>query len=114
MRRLADGLFGVHLIDAWSEVLGPFEPLADRAALPELIEGLRRPLVGRLADFCLPHRSATYRSRSEPLRLARRAEFRPRCARAQARKIARSDPPGEVHSECDAPSIVWSLRLSAD
>jgi 1-acyl-sn-glycerol-3-phosphate acyltransferase len=50
VRRLADALFRVHLIDARSEVLGPFEPPEDSAALPEFIEGLRRTLVDRLAE----------------------------------------------------------------
>jgi 1-acyl-sn-glycerol-3-phosphate acyltransferase len=49
VRRLADLLFRVHLIDAWSEVIGPFEPPADDAGLPEFIAGLRRTLVDRLA-----------------------------------------------------------------
>jgi 1-acyl-sn-glycerol-3-phosphate acyltransferase len=48
-RRLADLLFQVHLIDAWSEVAGPFEPPAGDAELPEFIDGLRRELVDRLA-----------------------------------------------------------------
>ena len=49
VRRLADLLFRVHLIDAYSEVLGPFEPPADEAELPRFIDGLRRTLVDRLA-----------------------------------------------------------------
>ena len=50
VRRLADLLFRVHLIDAVSEVAGPFEPPADDARLPEFIDGLRRRLVERLAE----------------------------------------------------------------
>jgi 1-acyl-sn-glycerol-3-phosphate acyltransferase len=48
-RRLADLLFRVHLIDAYSEVLGPFEPPADDDGLQEFIRGLRETLVARLA-----------------------------------------------------------------
>jgi 1-acyl-sn-glycerol-3-phosphate acyltransferase len=51
VRRLADLLFRVHLIDARSEVMGPFEPPADDAALPEFIAELRRTLVDRLAEL---------------------------------------------------------------
>ena len=50
VRRLADLLFRVHLIDAVSEVAGPFEPPRDEARLPEFIDGLRRRLVERLAE----------------------------------------------------------------
>jgi len=51
VRRLADLLFRVHLIDARSEVMGPFDPPADDSALPEFIQGLRRTLVDRLAEI---------------------------------------------------------------
>ena len=37
VRRLADLLFRVPLIDAYSEVIGPFEPPADAALLPGFI-----------------------------------------------------------------------------
>jgi 1-acyl-sn-glycerol-3-phosphate acyltransferase len=50
-RRLADLLFRVHLIDAYSEVMGPFEPPADPAELPGFVQGLRETLVGRLAQI---------------------------------------------------------------
>jgi 1-acyl-sn-glycerol-3-phosphate acyltransferase len=50
VRRLADLLFRVHLIDASSDVAGPFEPPSDDAALPEFIAGLRQTLVDRLAE----------------------------------------------------------------
>jgi 1-acyl-sn-glycerol-3-phosphate acyltransferase len=50
VRRLTDALFRIHLMDARSEVLGPFAPPEDHAALPEFIEGLRRTLVDRLAE----------------------------------------------------------------
>jgi len=49
VRRLADLLFRVHLIDAHSEVLGPFEPPADDARLSSFVRGLREALVARLA-----------------------------------------------------------------
>ncbi len=45
VRRFADLLFRVHLIDARSEMMGPFEPPADDARLPEFIQGLRQTLV---------------------------------------------------------------------
>lgn len=50
VRRFADLLFRVHLIDAWSEVMGPYEPPADDAGLPDFIAGLRQALVDRLAE----------------------------------------------------------------
>ena len=51
VRRLADLLFRAPLIDACSEVIGPFEPPADAALLPEFIRGLRATLVARLAEI---------------------------------------------------------------
>ncbi len=51
VRRFADLLFRVHWIDARSEVIGPFEPPADDARLPEFIQGLRQTLVDRLAEI---------------------------------------------------------------
>jgi len=50
VRRLADLLFRVHLIDARSEVMGPFEPPADEAGFADFIRGLRETLVRRLAE----------------------------------------------------------------
>jgi len=50
VRRLADLLFRVHLIDARSEVMGPFDPPADEAGLADFIQGLRATLVARLAE----------------------------------------------------------------
>lgn len=46
--RLSDLLFRVHLIDAYSEVLGPFEPPRDPAEQPEFVRTLRDTLVARL------------------------------------------------------------------
>jgi 1-acyl-sn-glycerol-3-phosphate acyltransferase len=51
VRRLADLLFRAPLIEAYSEVLGPFEPPADDAQLPEFIRGLSATLVARLAEI---------------------------------------------------------------
>jgi 1-acyl-sn-glycerol-3-phosphate acyltransferase len=51
VRRLTDLLFRVPLIDARSEVMGPFEPPADAALLPEFIAELRATLVRRLAEL---------------------------------------------------------------
>jgi 1-acyl-sn-glycerol-3-phosphate acyltransferase len=51
VRRFADLLFRVHLIDATSEVMGPFAPPADDARLPEFVQGLRQTLVARLAEL---------------------------------------------------------------
>jgi 1-acyl-sn-glycerol-3-phosphate acyltransferase len=50
VRRLADLLFRVHLIDAVSVAWGPFAPPEDEAHLPAFIEGLRTRLVDRLAE----------------------------------------------------------------
>jgi 1-acyl-sn-glycerol-3-phosphate acyltransferase len=46
--RLSDLLFRVHLIDAYAEVLGPFEPPSDPAQRPAFIQTLRNTLVARL------------------------------------------------------------------
>ena len=51
VRRLADLLFRAPLIDAHSEVIGPFEPPADAALLPGFIGELRATLVARLAEI---------------------------------------------------------------
>jgi len=50
VRRFADLLFRVHLMDARSEVMGPVEPPADDARLAEFIRGLRQILADRLAE----------------------------------------------------------------
>jgi 1-acyl-sn-glycerol-3-phosphate acyltransferase len=49
VRRFVDLLFRVHLAQAHTEVLGPFEPPADPADLPAFVEDLRAKLVARLA-----------------------------------------------------------------
>ena len=46
----ADLLFRVHLIDAYSEALGPFEPPQDPAARPAFVRMLRDTLVSRLDE----------------------------------------------------------------
>ena len=51
--RLSDLLFRVHLIDAYSEVLGPFTPPEDPEELAAFVRGLRHRLVEALAK----HRS---------------------------------------------------------
>ncbi len=51
VRRLADLLFRVSLIDAYTEVMGPFEPPADPSQLPRFIRDLRATLVARLAEI---------------------------------------------------------------
>jgi 1-acyl-sn-glycerol-3-phosphate acyltransferase len=48
VRRLADTLFNLPLVDARSEVLGPFEPPKDGAAIPQFVNGLRDEIAGRL------------------------------------------------------------------
>ena len=47
----ADLLFRVHRIDAYSEVLGPFEPPQDPAARPAFVRMLRDTLVARLDEL---------------------------------------------------------------
>ncbi len=46
--RLADLLFRVHWIDAYSEVLGPFDPPRDAAERPAFVRKLRETLAQRL------------------------------------------------------------------
>jgi 1-acyl-sn-glycerol-3-phosphate acyltransferase len=48
--RLSDLLFRVHLIDAYSEVLGPFEPPPDPDARPAFVRTLRDTLAARLEE----------------------------------------------------------------
>jgi 1-acyl-sn-glycerol-3-phosphate acyltransferase len=49
-RTFVDAFFRVHLIDAWSEVLGPFEVPRDPDQLPRFVDGLRETLDRRLAE----------------------------------------------------------------
>jgi 1-acyl-sn-glycerol-3-phosphate acyltransferase len=48
--RFTDLLFRVHLIDAYSEVMGPFEPPTDPAEWPAFVKGLRARLAARLEE----------------------------------------------------------------
>ena len=50
VRRFVDLLFRVHLIDAVSEVMGPFQSPSDPDALPTFLTELRKRLVDRLAE----------------------------------------------------------------
>ncbi len=50
VRRFVDLLFRVHLIDAVSEVMGPFEPPSNPEDLPAFLTDLRGRLVERLAE----------------------------------------------------------------
>jgi 1-acyl-sn-glycerol-3-phosphate acyltransferase len=50
VRRFADLLFRVHLIDAQLDVSGPYEPPADPADLPAFVHGLRQELAVRLLE----------------------------------------------------------------
>jgi 1-acyl-sn-glycerol-3-phosphate acyltransferase len=55
---LSDLLFRVHLIDAYTEVLGPFQPPEDPEQYPAFVGELRSRLVARLADHRLEDVSA--------------------------------------------------------
>jgi 1-acyl-sn-glycerol-3-phosphate acyltransferase len=46
----ADLLFRVHLIDAYSEAIGPFDPPDDPAEYPAFVQTLRERLVARLEE----------------------------------------------------------------
>jgi 1-acyl-sn-glycerol-3-phosphate acyltransferase len=50
VRRFSDLLFRVHLIDAITEVMGPFYPPSDPDTLNAFVLGLRERLVARLAE----------------------------------------------------------------
>lgn len=51
VRRLADTLFNLPLVDARSEVLGPFEPPQDPEEIPAFVHGLREAIVARLREM---------------------------------------------------------------
>jgi 1-acyl-sn-glycerol-3-phosphate acyltransferase len=53
-RRFVDSFFGLHLIDAWSAVHGPFEIPEDKAEIPAFVDRLREEIVRRLEE----HRAA--------------------------------------------------------
>lgn len=50
-RRLVDFVFNVHRMRGRTEILGPFAPPEDAAALPAFIDGLRDMMVGHLAQM---------------------------------------------------------------
>ena len=50
-RRLADVVFNVHRMQGTTEVLGPFDPPEDEAALPAFIEEMRERMIGHLASM---------------------------------------------------------------
>ena len=52
-RRLVDFVFNVHKMRGRTEILGPFAPPEDPAALPAFIDGLRDTMVGHLAQMRL-------------------------------------------------------------
>jgi 1-acyl-sn-glycerol-3-phosphate acyltransferase len=51
VRRLADTLFNLPLVDAWSEVLGPFEPPSDPKQIAPFVKSLREAVVTRLREI---------------------------------------------------------------
>jgi len=53
-RRFVDSIFGLHLIDAWSAVYGPFEIPEDKADIQGFVERLREDIIARLNE----HRAA--------------------------------------------------------
>ena len=57
-RRFVDSIFGIHLIDAWSAVHGPFEIPADKADIPAFIEHLRQEIIRRLEEHRAADRAA--------------------------------------------------------
>jgi len=50
-RRFVDLLFRVHQIDAYSEVMGPFDPPGDPEDIPKFLKQIRQRLVDRLAEI---------------------------------------------------------------
>jgi 1-acyl-sn-glycerol-3-phosphate acyltransferase len=50
-RRLVDFVFNVHRMRGQTEILGPFAPPEDPAALPAFVDGLRDRIVGHLAQM---------------------------------------------------------------
>ncbi len=51
VRRLADTLFNLPLVDARSEVLGPFEPPSDPDQISAFVQGLRNAIAARLREM---------------------------------------------------------------
>ena len=50
-RRLVDFVFNVHKMRGETEILGPFAPPEDPAAIPVFIDGLRDTMIGHLAQM---------------------------------------------------------------
>jgi 1-acyl-sn-glycerol-3-phosphate acyltransferase len=48
-RRFTDSIFRAHLMDGWSEAVGPFEPPEEDAEIPAFVEGLRQTIIEGLA-----------------------------------------------------------------
>jgi 1-acyl-sn-glycerol-3-phosphate acyltransferase len=55
VRRFADLLFRVHLVNARSETVGPFEPPPAKDEFPAFVEGLRQVIVDRLIELRSEH-----------------------------------------------------------
>ena len=51
VRRLVDMLFDLPLMDARSEVMGPFDPPKDPSQIPAFIQELRQRIAGRLHEM---------------------------------------------------------------
>lgn len=51
VRQFVDLLYRVHLMDAWTEVLGPYEMPEDPDELPAFIEECRQTIIRRLAEL---------------------------------------------------------------
>jgi 1-acyl-sn-glycerol-3-phosphate acyltransferase len=57
-RRFIDNLFGIHLIDAWSSVHGPFDVPEEESEIPAFVEHLRGEIVRRLEEHRAQERAA--------------------------------------------------------
>lgn len=57
-RRFVDSIFGLHLIDAWSAVHGPFEIPEDKADIQGFVERLREEIIARLDEHRAAERDA--------------------------------------------------------
>jgi 1-acyl-sn-glycerol-3-phosphate acyltransferase len=51
VRRLTDMLFNLPLMDAQSEVMGPFDPPRESSEIPAFVEHIRQRIVGRLREM---------------------------------------------------------------
>ncbi len=51
VRRLADTLFNLPLVDARSEVLGPFDPPTNREEVPAFLDRMREEIAARLREM---------------------------------------------------------------